>query len=69
MSQQEMDAELDRAVAAAKVSAGLDPSEMYPPVEFHEHIEARLQRPFWHRHTRRALDQMLRDARAEDVTQ
>lgn len=62
MSQSEMDAEIDRAVAAAKVAAGLDPRRAYPPIEFHEHIEERLARPFWHRHTRRALDQMIRDA-------
>lgn len=50
---------LDTAVRIAKIRAGLDPAQAYPPARFYEHLGPKWEPQFWARQVDRVLEAEL----------
>ena len=53
------DHEIEIAVRAAKIAAGLDPAQKYPPLEYIEHMTPQTAQAFWVRQVDRVLVSMI----------
>lgn len=59
---------LDQAVRYAKVRAGLDPDQAYPPAQWTEHLEPHWRRPFWESQVDRVVESGLGSTRHNHFT-
>lgn len=55
----------NEAMAAAKVAAGLEPTEKYPPPLWIDYLPEEWHRQFWQQQTKRVLDDAV--AKAQEV--